>query len=99
MNLTNSYATVAQSVEQLIRNQQVAGSSPASSSKIPYILYLLAGIYKICGDFFFFRPLFNLVSVSNKCQKRPLCARPAPLHSQAGCPYKYSASFQERRAP
>lgn len=26
------YATVAQSVEQLIRNQQVAGSSPASSS-------------------------------------------------------------------
>ena len=28
-----SYATVAQSVEQLIRNQQVAGSSPASSSK------------------------------------------------------------------
>ena len=26
-------ATVAQSVEQLIRNQQVAGSSPASSSK------------------------------------------------------------------
>ena len=27
------YATVAQSVEQLIRNQQVAGSSPASSSK------------------------------------------------------------------
>jgi hypothetical protein len=31
------YATVAQSVEQLIRNQQVAGSSPASSSsgKLP----------------------------------------------------------------
>ena len=28
-----NYATVAQSVEQLIRNQQVAGSSPASSSK------------------------------------------------------------------
>ena len=27
------HATVAQSVEQLIRNQQVAGSSPASSSK------------------------------------------------------------------
>ncbi len=26
-------ATVAQSVEQLIRNQQAAGSSPASSSK------------------------------------------------------------------
>ena len=29
----NERATVAQSVEQLIRNQQVAGSSPASSSK------------------------------------------------------------------
>ena len=28
----NERATVAQSVEQLIRNQQVAGSSPASSS-------------------------------------------------------------------
>ena len=27
------FATVAQLVEQLIRNQQVAGSSPASSSK------------------------------------------------------------------
>ena len=28
-------ATVAQLVEQLIRNQQVAGSSPASSSTAP----------------------------------------------------------------
>ena len=28
-----TFATVAQLVEQLIRNQQVAGSSPASSSK------------------------------------------------------------------
>ena len=27
------FASVAQSVEQLIRNQQVAGSNPASSSK------------------------------------------------------------------
>ena len=31
--LFQAIATVAQSVEQLIRNQQVAGSSPASSSK------------------------------------------------------------------
>ena len=31
--LKRNHATVAQSVEQLIRNQQVAGSSPASSSK------------------------------------------------------------------
>ena len=30
---TKSYATVAQLVEQLIRNQQVGGSSPPSSSK------------------------------------------------------------------
>ena len=30
--LRRQVATVAQSVEQLIRNQQVAGSSPASSS-------------------------------------------------------------------
>ncbi len=28
------FATVAQSVEQLIRNQQAAGSSPASSSNL-----------------------------------------------------------------
>ncbi len=31
---SESYATVAQLVEQLIRNQQVAGSSPASSSSV-----------------------------------------------------------------
>ena len=31
--MVSEIATVAQSVEQLIRNQQVAGSSPASSSK------------------------------------------------------------------
>ena len=31
-NHASDYATVAQLVEQLIRNQQVAGSSPASSS-------------------------------------------------------------------
>ena len=29
------FASVAQSVEQLIRNQQVAGSSPATSSRNP----------------------------------------------------------------
>ena len=31
--LKRNHATVAQLAEQLIRNQQVAGSSPASSSK------------------------------------------------------------------
>ena len=35
IKLSARSATVAQSVEQLIRNQQVAGSSPASSSKNP----------------------------------------------------------------
>ena len=47
-----SFATVAQSVEQLIRNQQVAGSNPASSSKNLFVskrffYILLNGIYKI----------------------------------------------------
>ncbi len=32
----NAIANVAQLVEQLIRNQQVAGSSPAISSTMPY---------------------------------------------------------------
>ena len=40
----NRDATVAQSVEQLIRNQQVAGSSPASSSTPPQA-------YLACGGF------------------------------------------------
>ena len=40
------HATVAQLVEQLIRNQQVAGSSPASSSKSPPYFY------RITADFF-----------------------------------------------
>ena len=48
------YATVAQSVEQLIRNQQVAGSSPASSS----IEKTLDFPKKIEGFSFFFRPQF-----------------------------------------
>lgn len=36
-------ATVAQLVEQLIRNQQVAGSNPASSSKTRRNLKIPAG--------------------------------------------------------
>ena len=32
---TREYAGIAQSVEQLIRNQQVAGSSPVTSSRTP----------------------------------------------------------------
>ena len=35
---TPYYATVAQLVEQLIRNQQVAGSSPASSSNEVHVV-------------------------------------------------------------
>ena len=38
VNSTIQYATVAQSVEQLIRNQQVGGSSPPSSSKLSKLI-------------------------------------------------------------
>lgn len=38
-------ATVAQSVEQLTRNEQVAGSNPASSSKIKAQLFGWAFIF------------------------------------------------------
>ena len=49
------YATVAQSVEQLIRNQQVAGSSPASSS----ILKRAACQFRLAALFTGFRPTFH----------------------------------------
>ena len=49
------YATVAQSVEQLIRNQQVAGSSPASSS----ILKKAACQIRLAALFTGFRPTFH----------------------------------------
>ncbi len=39
------HAAVAQSVEQLIRNQQVAGSNPASSSKTRRNFKFPAGFY------------------------------------------------------
>ena len=42
-------ATVAQSVEQLIRNQQVAGSSPASSSKKRIAIWQSFFLYSIPG--------------------------------------------------
>ena len=40
-------ATVAQSVEQLIRNQQVAGSNPASSSTKNAWFWLESGVFHI----------------------------------------------------
>ncbi len=54
-------ATVAQSVEQLIRNQQVAGSSPASSSKknlesnmfSRFFFYKLSAVYYKPRSFYF----------------------------------------------
>ena len=46
------FASVAQSVEQLIRNQQVAGSSPASSSKTPISCESYQD-YTRCGGFIF----------------------------------------------
>ena len=49
------YATVAQSVEQLIRNQQVAGSSPASSS----ILKRAACQFRLAALFTGFCPTFH----------------------------------------
>ena len=45
-------ADVAQSVEQLIRNQQVAGSSPATSSTKPVKIERFSPVFSfICSDF------------------------------------------------
>ena len=46
------FASVAQSVEQLIRNQQVAGSSPATSSTKPVKIERFSPVFSfICSDF------------------------------------------------
>ena len=46
------FASVAQSVEQLIRNQQVAGSSPATSSTKPVKIERFSPVFSfICLDF------------------------------------------------
>ena len=46
------FASVAQSVEQLIRNQQVAGSSPATSSTKPVKIDRFSPVFSfICSDF------------------------------------------------
>ena len=48
----NRDASVAQSVEQLIRNQQVAGSSPATSSTKPVKIERFSPVFSfICSDF------------------------------------------------
>ena len=45
-------ASVAQSVEQLIRNQQVAGSSPATSSTKPVKIVRFSPVFSfICSGF------------------------------------------------
>ena len=45
-------ASVAQSVEQLIRNQQVAGSSPATSSTKPVKIVRFSPVFSfICSEF------------------------------------------------
>ncbi len=50
--LGNRDASVAQSVEQLIRNQQVAGSSPATSSTKPVKIVRFSPVFSfICLDF------------------------------------------------
>ena len=55
-----SHAGVAQSVEQLIRNQQVSGSSPLTSSKVPIHL----------GIFYFFEILNQKLFVPKERMKR-----------------------------
>ena len=46
------FASVAQSVEQLIRNQQVAGSSPATSSTKPVKIVRFSPVFSfICSVF------------------------------------------------
>ena len=48
----NRDASVAQSVEQLIRNQQVAGSSPATSSTKPVKIVRFSPVFSfICSNF------------------------------------------------
>ena len=50
--LGNRGASVAQSVEQLIRNQQVAGSSPATSSTKPVKIERFSPVFSfIRSDF------------------------------------------------
>ena len=52
-------AGMAQLVEQLIRNQQVAGSSPATSSRIPRFgvgFFLFRGDYESRSRTVFFSP-------------------------------------------
>ena len=44
-------AGVAQLVEQLIRNQQVLGSSPSAGSKLPKKTYLFSASAKASGSF------------------------------------------------
>ena len=58
------HATVAQLVEQLIRNQQVAGSSPASSSMkkalFVYRTKALVSVIFACGEFYCAAVIFVL---------------------------------------
>ena len=79
------YAGVAQSVEQLIRNQQVSGSSPLTSS--------IKKVQERCGflDFFaFMEALFSVVKRAKEHRQKPFSSPqvlPAPLRPQkAGGP-------------
>ena len=62
IKLSARSATVAQSVEQLIRNQQVAGSSPASSSKNRHLCKKKAHKCR----FFFYRFCRRIFGFCNK---------------------------------
>ncbi len=65
--LVKAYADVAQSVEQLIRNQQVSGSSPLISSSA-----------RLCGRAFFCRYSSSVECKLPKLERRVRFPLPAP---------------------
>ena len=73
-------ASVAQQVEQLIRNQQVAGSNPATSSKHPF----LPGVF-LCLSFDVFYPtcLYIINTEYNLLRKFISVGRARNAHAHA----------------
>ncbi len=73
-------ASVAQQVEQLIRNQQVAGPNPATSSKHPF----LPGVF-LCLSFYVFYPtcLYIINTEYNLLRKFISVGRARNAHAHA----------------
>ena len=73
-------ATVAQSVEQLIRNQQVAGSSPASSSRkhppFRWVFFLFLFKRKTIYTTQYIPLPYYIIYTANPQQKRPYLYNP-----------------------